>query len=70
MSIHNLCFGAKIRKIVTPRHTPVLLYKSGVYGGIYYMDLFFQMVSCVHGLHQLNLVQGGKYSLRKHAHAI
>ena len=26
---HNLCFGAKIRKIGLPPHTPVLLYKSG-----------------------------------------
>ena len=26
---HNLCFGAKIRKIGIPLHTPVLLYKSG-----------------------------------------
>ena len=31
MSTHNLCFGAKIRKIVLPLQTPVLLYKSGVY---------------------------------------
>ena len=29
-SIHNLCFGAEIRKIGIPLHTPVLLYKSGV----------------------------------------
>ena len=29
-STHNLCFGAKIRKIGIPPHTPVLLYKSGV----------------------------------------
>ena len=26
----NLCFGAKIRKIGIPLHSPVLLYKSGV----------------------------------------
>ena len=26
----NLCFGAKIRKIGIPLHTPVLLYKSGI----------------------------------------
>ena len=32
-STHNLCFRAKIRKIV-------LLYKSGVQGGIHYMDMF------------------------------
>ena len=30
-STHNLCFGAKIRKIGIPLQTPVLLYKSGVY---------------------------------------
>ena len=30
-STHNLCFGAKIRKIGIPLHTPVLLYNiSGV----------------------------------------
>ena len=29
-STYNLCFGAKIRKIGTPLHTPVLLHKSGV----------------------------------------
>ena len=29
-STHNLCFGAKIRKIGIPVHTPVLLFKSGV----------------------------------------
>ena len=37
---HNLCFGAKIRKIGIPLHTPVLLYKSGVQGIIHYMDMF------------------------------
>ena len=31
-STHNLCFGAKIRKIGIPLHTPVLLYKSGIQG--------------------------------------
>ena len=30
---HNLCFGAKIRKIGIPLQTPVLLYKSGVQWG-------------------------------------
>ena len=30
---HNLCFGAKIRKIDIPLHTPVVLYKSGVQWG-------------------------------------
>ena len=33
-------FGAKIRKIGIPMHTPVLLYKSGVQGGILYTDMF------------------------------
>ena len=39
-SIHNLCFGLKIRKIGIPLHTPVLLYKNGVSGGIHYADMF------------------------------
>ena len=39
-STHNLCFEAKIRKICLPLHTPVLLYKSGVQGGIHYLDMF------------------------------
>ena len=39
-STQNLCFGAKIRKIGIPLHTPILLYKSGVQGGIYYTDMF------------------------------
>ena len=39
-STHNLCFGAKIRKIGIPLHTPVLLYKSGVQRGIHYTDMF------------------------------
>ena len=30
MSTHNLCFGAKIRKIGIPLHTPVFLYKKEV----------------------------------------
>ena len=29
-SAHNLCLGAKTRKIGIPLHTPVLLYESGV----------------------------------------
>ena len=37
---HNLCFRAKIRKIGIPLHTPVLLYKSGVQGGIRCTDMF------------------------------
>ena len=43
MSTHNLCFRAKIRKIGIPLHTPVLLYESGVLGGIHYRDKFFKM---------------------------
>ena len=39
-STHNLCFGVKIRKIGIPLRTPVLLYKSGVQGGIHYTDMF------------------------------
>ena len=41
-STHNLCFGAKIRKIGTciPLHTPVLLYKRGVKGGTHFTDVF------------------------------
>ena len=39
MSTHNLCFGAKIRKIGVPLHTPVLLYKSGVQGDVHCTDI-------------------------------
>ena len=39
-STHNLCFGAKIRKVSIPFYTPVFLYKNGVQGGIHYMDMF------------------------------
>ena len=39
-STHNLCFGAKIRKIGIPLHTPILLYKNRVQGGIHYTDMF------------------------------
>ena len=38
-STHNLCFGAKIRQIDIPLHTPVWLYKSGVQGGIHFTDM-------------------------------
>ena len=38
-STHNLCFGAKIRKIDKPPHTPVLLHKTGVCRGIYFTDM-------------------------------
>ena len=37
---HNPCFGAKIGKIGIPLQTPVFPYKSGVQGGIHYMDMF------------------------------
>ena len=33
------CFGSKIREIGIPMYTPVLLYKSGVLGGILFMDI-------------------------------
>ena len=39
-STHNLCLGAKIRKIGNSLHTPVLLYKSGVQGSILFKDMF------------------------------
>ena len=32
--------GSGELKIGIPLHTPVLLYKSGVQGGIHYMDMF------------------------------
>ena len=38
-STNNLSFGAKIRKIGIPLHSPVLLYKSGVQGGIHVTDM-------------------------------
>ena len=34
-STHNVCFGSKIG---IPLQTPVFLYKSGVKGGIHFMD--------------------------------
>ena len=40
MSTHNLWFEAKIGEIIITLHTPVLLYKSGVKGGIYITDMF------------------------------
>ena len=40
MRTHNLCFEAKIRNIGIPLHVPVLLYKSGVQGGILFRDMF------------------------------
>ena len=40
-SSHNLCFGAKIRKISIPLHIPVMLYRSGIQWDIHYGDMFF-----------------------------
>ena len=42
-STHNLCFGAKIRKIGIPLHNPVLLYKMG-YKGVYITRTCFRDV--------------------------
>ena len=45
-STHNLCFGAKIRKIDIPRLQTLVfccfffLHKSGVCGGIHFTDMF------------------------------
>ena len=39
-STQNLCFGSKIRNLGIPLHTPVLLYKSGVQGGIHVTDVY------------------------------
>ena len=36
---HNLCFGAKIRKIGINLHTPVLLYKRGGFN-VRFTDMF------------------------------
>ena len=33
-------FGSKVRKVGIPLYTPVLHYKSGVYGGIHYTHMF------------------------------
>ena len=44
-STHNLCFGAKIRKISIPLHTPVLLYKSGFKVGVYIKRTCFRDVN-------------------------
>ena len=38
-STHNLCFGAKIKKIGIHLHAPVLLYKSGIQGGKHVMGV-------------------------------
>ena len=40
MSTHNLCFGAKIRKIDIPLHTPVYYIKVG-FEGVYIARICF-----------------------------
>ena len=70
---HNLCFGAKIRKIGIPLHTPVLLNESGVQGGIHLHGHVFvisglvsELIACpssgTHGCH-LSSVQNFKAHL-------
>ena len=39
ITCENITFS-KRRKIAIPLHTPFLLYKSGVQGGIHYTDMF------------------------------
>ena len=39
-SNHNLCFRAKIRKPGKPLNTQDLLYKSGVQGGLIFIEMF------------------------------
>ena len=39
-SVHNVCFGSKIRKIGISLHTPVFLYKSGIKRGMHFTDMF------------------------------
>ena len=45
-STHNLCYGAKIRKIGIPLHTPVLLYKMGFKGVFIARTCFPDEMSC------------------------
>ena len=40
MSTHNLCFGAKIRKLCIPPAYPSFAIEVGYTRGIYYMDMF------------------------------
>ena len=42
-STHNLYFGAKIRKIGIPLHTPVVLYVKVGYKGVYIIRTCFVM---------------------------
>ena len=42
MSTHNLCFGAKIRKIGIPLHTPVFLYIKVGFKWVYITQTSFR----------------------------
>ena len=42
MSTHNLCFGAKIRKIDITLHTPVLLYIKVGFKGVFIAGTCFR----------------------------
>ena len=45
MSTHNICFGAKIRKIGIPLHTSVFFYIKVGFKGVYITQTFFLMVT-------------------------
>ena len=47
VSSHNVCFGAKIRKIDIPLHTPVLPYKSGFKGIFIARTCFSDAKHCI-----------------------
>ena len=49
ISTQNLCFGAKLRKIGIPLHTPVFLYKSGVQWGYTLHGHVFVMIGMCYG---------------------
>ena len=38
-STHTVCFESKIRKLGIPLQTPVVPYKSGVWGNVLVMDM-------------------------------
>ena len=50
MSSHNLCFGAKIRKIGIPLYTPVLLYIKVGFQGVFLARTCFPDVSNQHSV--------------------
>ena len=55
-STHNLCFGAKIRKIGIPPHTPVFFYiKVGLRGYTFHGHVFLMKGCAVR--HRLQLYQ-------------